>query len=60
MLTIMLGFIAFQFVVGDNMPKSGQSSRLHEFMNLANVIITFVGIESVVVYKLHSNSEVRL
>ena len=53
----MLGFIAFQFVVNDNMPKSGESSRLHEFMALASVTISFVGFESVIVYKLHENSE---
>lgn len=51
-LTIMLGFIAFQFVVNDNMPKSGESSRLHEFMNLANWFIAVVGVESVLVYKM--------
>merc|ERR1719197_1580660 len=56
-LTIMLGFIAFQFVVNDNMPKSGESSRLHEFMALASTTISFVGFESVLVYKLHQNSE---
>ena len=56
-LTIMLGFIAFQFAVNDNMPKSGESSRLHEFMALASTTISFVGFESVLVYKLHQNSE---
>ena len=56
-LTIMLGFIAFQFVVNDNMPKSGESSRLHEFMALASTTISFVGFESVIVFKLHQNSE---
>ena len=53
----MLGFIAFQFVVNDNMPKSGESSRLHEYMALASTTISFVGFESVIVYKLHQNSE---
>ena len=51
-LTIMLGFIAFQFVVSDSMPKTGEESKLHRFMNLANLFIFFVGAESVIVYKM--------
>jgi hypothetical protein len=48
----MLGFIAFQFVVNDNMPKTGEESKLHRFMNLANVFIALVGGQSILVYKI--------
>jgi hypothetical protein len=51
-LTIMLGFIAFQFVVNDNMPKTGEESKLHRFMNTANLYIALVGLESILVYKI--------
>jgi hypothetical protein len=33
-------------------PKSAESSKLHEFMNLSNLYITIVGFESMVVYKM--------
>ncbi len=49
-LTSVLALIAFQFVMNDNLPRTGYQTRLHRFIMFANVLIALAGLESVTVY----------
>jgi hypothetical protein len=54
-MTILLAFVAFQFIVNDALPATGGATRLHNFITLSNVLIVLSGLESLLVYLLETH-----
>jgi hypothetical protein len=54
-MTILLALIAFQIIINDALPKTGQLTRMHIFILVSNIMIVLAGLESMAVYYLVEN-----
>ena len=54
-MTILLALIAFQIIINEALPKTGELTRLHKYILASNIMIVLAGLESMVVYWLYEN-----
>jgi len=54
-MTIFLALVAFQIIINDALPKTGEVTKMSFFLTFSNILIVLAGLESLFVFYLYEN-----